>query len=417
MEDEEEVQVKQKTKAKSKSKSKSKKKSRNGDGQKAWEDVGTVLSVDQGFMDQEVQESNKLDHKRKHGDKNHKKSIEHIQTMAQNATLPAYPPPDEDTPDPPAPAPTPDDPDSDNEFTPSPNGSVAQEETAEEKDAKAKEAAKKEQELKEKREKEGAYTIARDQAIALQGEYQALQAKTTAMDVAAAKARAAAKQLRVAMGSGSDVEADLAAEELGIKTSDAAKIAGKTGNATNATKAGNSTNSTNSTAIAKGSGVSVVSFSVPTSEDADMLVSKLFKDQLIADVQIISGNTRRMFMRYKKMVETDNLVKLRLVTADVRVPALIRYLIQNNPNGSGDEVVPSIVSQQMNSGSIEYTSWVKNQTKQTFATENGEQLNDVINDLESAVASSKEMKPDDEEATMLEETAGDAKIEKKEEKP
>ena len=44
-------------------------------------------------------------------------------------------------------------------------------------------------------------------------------------------------------------------------------------------------------------------------------------------------------------------------------------------------------------------------------------MNDVINDLESAVASSKEMKPDDEEATMLEETAGDAKIEKKEEKP
>jgi hypothetical protein len=37
------------------------------------------------------------------------------------------------------------------------------------------------------------------------------------MDIAAAKARDAALKLRIAMGAGSDVEADLAAEELGIK--------------------------------------------------------------------------------------------------------------------------------------------------------------------------------------------------------
>lgn len=324
-------------------------------------------------MDQEVQESKYLDHKKKkHGGKTHKKSIEHLQIMAQNATLPAYPPPDENTPLPAEPAPQPDD-DADSEDSVSPNGSVAQEETEEEKAEKAKEAAKKEEELAEKRVKEAAYTTARDKAIALQGEYQALSAKTTAMDTAAAKAREAAKQLRIAMGAGSDVEADLAAEELGIKQGDANKIAG-TGNATNASSSTNGTNSTSSTtaSAAKGSGVSVVTFSVPTSEDADMLVSKLFKDQLIADVQISTSNTRRMFMRYKKMVETDKLVKLRLVTADGRVPALIRYLIQNNPNGSGDEVVPSIVAQKMNSGSPEYTSWVKNQTKQAFATENGD---------------------------------------------
>ena len=38
--------------------------------------------------------------------------------------------------------------------------------------------------------------------------------------MAAAKARAAAKELRVSMGGGSDVEADMAAEELGIKAGD-----------------------------------------------------------------------------------------------------------------------------------------------------------------------------------------------------
>jgi len=78
----------------------------------------------------------------------------------------------------------------------------------------------------------------------------------------------------------------------------------------------------------------VVTFSVSTSEEADILVDKLFKQQLIADAQISSSNTHRLFMRYKKMQETDNLVKMRLVTADNRVAALIRFLILNNPNSS-----------------------------------------------------------------------------------
>lgn len=126
-------------------------------------------------------------------------------------------------------------------------------------------AAKKEAELKAKKEKEAAYLTARDKAISLQGEFQSLQAKTTAMDVAAAKARAAAKELRVAMGGGSDVEADMAADELGIKSGDAEKIA-------NAKAGGNSTNSTKTS-----SGISVVNFAVPTTEDADNLIAHLFK--------------------------------------------------------------------------------------------------------------------------------------------
>jgi uncharacterized protein involved in tolerance to divalent cations len=137
------------------------------------------------------------------------------------------------------------------------------------------------------------------------------------MDVAAAQARAAAKELRIAMGGGSDVEADMAAEELGIKQGDAEKIA----------KANGEGNSSSNSTAKKGSGVSVVSFTVPTDQDADILTHKLFQNQLIADVQITRSNTRRLFMRYKKMIESDGLIKLRLVTADARVPALIRFLI------------------------------------------------------------------------------------------
>jgi hypothetical protein len=63
------------------------------------------------------------------------------------------------------------------------------------------------------------------------------------MDIAAAKARAAAKELRMAMGGGSEVEADMAAEELGIKQGDTEK-ANASGNAT------------------KSSGISVINFAV-----------------------------------------------------------------------------------------------------------------------------------------------------------
>lgn len=45
--------------------------------------------------------------------------------------------------------------------------------------------------------------------------------------------------------------------------------------------------------------------------------------------------------------------------------------------------------------------------------ENGDKINDIINDLEGAVADSKEKKPDDEEGLMVEEAKGDAKIEDK----
>jgi hypothetical protein len=58
----------------------------------------------------------------------------------------------------------------------------------------------------------------------------------------------------------------------------------------------------------------------------------------------MSSNTRRIYMRYKKMTESDNLIRLRLVTADGRVPALVRFLIQNNPNAK-NEVVPAITAE------------------------------------------------------------------------
>ena len=75
--------------------------------------------------------------------------------------------------------------------------------------------------------------------------------------MAAAKARAAAKELRVSMGGGSDVEADMAAEELGIKAGDQALIEK---NSTTSAGSGNSTTGGEK----KSSGISAINFAVPT---------------------------------------------------------------------------------------------------------------------------------------------------------
>lgn len=56
-------------------------------------------------------------------------------------------------------------------------------------------------------------------------------------------------------------------------------------------------------------------------------------------------------------------MKLHLVTADDRLPDLIRFLIKENPNSENVGVPDDIISTQMNGGSQEYVTWVKEQTR------------------------------------------------------
>jgi hypothetical protein len=62
-----------------------KKKNRITEGKKAWEDVSVILSADQSFMNEEEQESKKVDQlyntkkgKKHPAAKKHKKSFEHV---------------------------------------------------------------------------------------------------------------------------------------------------------------------------------------------------------------------------------------------------------------------------------------------------------------------------------------------------
>lgn len=68
-------------------------------------------------------------------------------------------------------------------------------------------------------------------------------------------------------------------------------------------------------------------------------------------------------MKYKKERSQENVVKLHLVTADDRLGDLIRFLYKNNPNSENVGVPDDIISTQMNGGSQEYVTWVKEQTR------------------------------------------------------
>lgn len=53
-------------------------------------------------------------------------------------------------------------------------------------------------------------------------------------------------------------------------------------------------------------------------------------------------------MKYKSQTEADASVKIRMVTADNRVPALIRTILKYNPNEHDTDIAPDIVATHFN---------------------------------------------------------------------
>lgn len=79
-------------------------------------------------------------------------------------------------------------------------------------------------------------------------------------------------------------------------------------------------------------GISVATFSCESKEKAETLLEDLFKNQLVADAQIINSNYERMFMKYNKQQLSDNLVKVKMFTASYKVPELSKFVKEHNPN-------------------------------------------------------------------------------------
>jgi hypothetical protein len=87
------------------------------------------------------------------------------------------------------------------------------------------------------------------------------------------------------MGAATDAEIAEIDQELGVKASDANTI--------------KNANITKGNAAAGASGISLVHFTVETRDQAESLVSKLFKELLIADAQIYDNNSKRIYMKFK----------------------------------------------------------------------------------------------------------------------
>jgi hypothetical protein len=70
-------------------------------------------------------------------------------------------------------------------------------------------------------------------------------------------------------------------------------------------------------------GVSEVIWTADSQMAANTLLQGLFKEQLIADAQVMGENVERMFKKFDKEVSNDNLVMVKMFTADNRVQELV----------------------------------------------------------------------------------------------
>lgn len=102
---------------------------------------------------------------------------------------------------------------------------------------------------------------------------------------------------------------------------------------------------------------------------AERILKKLFKNQLIADAQIVDNN-ERMYMKYRKQINEDNQVKVRMVTTNSQVPFLVSALSKAN-TGKDSEMGNDLVASKVSGGSQEYMKWVREQVGTKFSNSPG----------------------------------------------
>jgi hypothetical protein len=81
-------------------------------------------------------------------------------------------------------------------------------------------------------------------------------------------------------------------------------------------------------------GIALAYFTCETLAGAESLISRLFKDTLIADVEEYKEDLNRAFLstNMHALIPQTNLHKIVMVTSDERVPELIETVARYNPN-------------------------------------------------------------------------------------
>lgn len=153
------------------------------------------------------------------------------------------------------------------------------------------------------------------------------------------------------MGGGTELEKEQADEELGISSKEKPKK-------TEEEQEEEESMTSSSTGGSKSKeALSFVRVTMESKGAAEKMMKKLFKNQLIADAQIIDNN-ERVFMKYRKQINEDNQVKVRMVTTSSQVPFIVSFFAKNNAEKDSD-MGNDLVATKVSGGSQEYMAWVR----------------------------------------------------------
>jgi uncharacterized protein involved in tolerance to divalent cations len=106
------------------------------------------------------------------------------------------------------------------------------------------------------------------------------------------------------------------------------------------------------------SGISLVYLTVDSEEHATRFIKDLFKNGLIAAVQLQEGGFMRSFLKFGRPSSEVQRVRLEMTTSNEKVAALIEFTNQNNPT-LYDYPVPDVTVLPITTGNPEYVKWVK----------------------------------------------------------
>lgn len=97
---------------------------------------------------------------------------------------------------------------------------------------------------------------------------------------------------------------------------------------------------------------------------AEKILKKLFKNQLIADAQIIDNN-ERVYMKYRKQINEEGQVKVRMITTSSQVPFIVSFFAKSAEKN--EDMGHDIVATKVSGGSDEYMKWVREQVGSKFS--------------------------------------------------
>lgn len=109
------------------------------------------------------------------------------------------------------------------------------------------------------------------------------------------------------------------------------------------------------------SGISLAYLTVDSEEHATRFIKDLFKNGLIATVQLQEGGFQRSYLKFGRPSSEVQRVRLEMTTSNDKVAALIDFINLNNPT-MYDYPVPDVTVLPITTGNPEYIKWVKEQT-------------------------------------------------------